>query len=32
MFFFFSNRLSCGGSVLVSIVITAMLLVILRAL
>ena len=32
MFFYFSNRLGCGGSLLVSLVITVTLLVTLRAL
>jgi hypothetical protein len=32
MFFFFSNRLGCGGSLLVSLVISVILLVMLRAL
>ena len=30
MFFFFSNRLGCAGSILVSIVATALLFVLLR--
>ena len=32
MFVFFSNRLGCAGSVLVSLVVTALLLIILRLL
>jgi hypothetical protein len=32
MFFFFSNRLGCGGSILLSLVGTALLFLILRAL
>lgn len=32
MFFFFSNRLGCAGSILVSLVITAILLAVLRLL
>ena len=32
MFVFFSNRLGCAGSVLVSLVVTALLLIILRVL
>ena len=30
MFFFFSNRLGCAGSILVSIVISALLILLLR--
>lgn len=32
MFFFFSNRLGCAGSLLLSLVVTGLLLLVLRAL
>lgn len=32
MFFFFSNRLGCAGSLLLSLALTALLLLVLRAL